>query len=122
LGLIDEIFTSDHVEHQPGSPDIHGTAAIKQFITMIQSAFPDVHFTVEDRIIDGDKVAVRWSLRGTHQGEFQSIPPTGRSVTTTGIAIHRFAGNQIEESWDYYDALGLLQQLGVLPPPGQAEA
>lgn len=120
LDLVDAIFTPNYVDHQPGSPDIHGPAGLKQFISMLRSAFPDVRFTVEDRLVEGDKIAVRWSMQGTNQGEFQGIPPTGRSVTTTGIAIHRFAGNQIQESWDYFDALGLLQQLGVIPTPGQA--
>ena len=87
---------------------------------MFRHAFPDTQFTVDERIVDGNRIAVRWMMRGTHQGEFQGIPPTGKAVTVTGIAIHRFAGNQIQESWDCYDALGLLQQLGVIPTPEQA--
>jgi len=120
LDLVDTIFTPDHVDHFSGEPDIHGTAGLKQFLGMFRRAFPDTQFTVEDRIVEGDRIAVRWTMHGTHQGEFQGIPPTGQSVTLTGIAIHRFAGAQIQESWDCYDALGLLQQLGAVPPSGPA--
>jgi steroid delta-isomerase-like uncharacterized protein len=115
LDLVNELFTPDYVEHQPGAPDIHRPEGMKQFLAMLRTAFPDAHFTVEDRIVDGDKIAVCWTMRGTQQGDFQGIPPTGRSVTLTGMAIHHFADNRIQESWDYYDSLGLLQQLGALP-------
>jgi steroid delta-isomerase-like uncharacterized protein len=120
LDLIDAIFTPDYVDHVSGGPDIPGPAGLKQFLGMFRQAFPDAQFTVEDRIVDGDRIAVRWTMQGTHQSEFQGIPPTGKAVTVTGIAIHRFAGDQIQESWDCYDALSLLQQLGVIPTPGQA--
>jgi len=120
LDLIDTIFTPDHVDHVSGGPDIPGPAGLKQFVSMFRRAFPDAQFTVEDRIVDEDRIAVRWTMHGTQQGAFQGIPPTGKAVTVTGIAIHRFAGDQIQESWDCYDALGLLQQLGVIPTQGQA--
>jgi len=120
LDLIDTIFTADYVDHLSGGPDIPGPAGLKQFVGMFRGSFPDAQFTVEDRIVEGDRIAVRWMMRGTHQGEFQGIPPTGTSVTVSGIAIHRFAGDQIQESWDYFDALGLLQQLGAIPPSGPA--
>jgi len=118
LDLVDTIFTPDHVDHFAGGPDIHGPAGLKQFLGMFRRAFPDTQFTVEDRIVEGDRIAVRWTMHGTHQADFQGISPTGNPVTVTGIAIHRFAGDQIQESWDCYDALGLLQQLAVIPPSG----
>ena len=120
LDLVDVIFTPNYVDHLAGGPDIPGPAGLKQFLGMFRRAFPDAQFTVEDRVVEGDRIAVRWRMQGTHQGEFQGIPPTGKAVTVSGIAIHRFAGDQIQESWDSYDALGLLQQLGAIPAPGQA--
>ena len=95
-------------------------------ISLRYESVPSAHapgltnLTVEDRIVEGERIAVRWTMHGTHQGDFQGIPPTGKAVTVTGIAIHRFAGAQIQESWDCYDALGLLQQLGAIPPAGAA--
>jgi steroid delta-isomerase-like uncharacterized protein len=119
LDLVDDLFTPDYVDHAHASPEIHGPQGLRQFVSVLANAFPDRRFTVEDRVIDHDRMAVRWTLRGTHEGEFAGIPPTGKQVTVTGISIHHFAGDKIQESWDYYDALGLLQQFGVLPRPGQ---
>ncbi len=119
LDLIDELFTPDYVDHAPPGPDLQGRDGIRQFVMMVRSAFPDAHFTVEDRIVEGNTLVARWTMRGTHQGEFAGVPATGKPVVLTGIAIHRFADDQIQESWDYYDALGLLQQLGAIPTPDQ---
>ena len=120
LNLVDAIFTPDHVDHFSGGPDIQGPAGLKQFLGMFRQAFPDAQFTLDDRIVGDDRIAVRWTMHGTQQGEFQGIPATGNLVTVTGMAIHHFAGEQIQESWDYFDALGLLQQLGAVPPPEPA--
>ncbi len=116
LDLIDTIFAPDYVDHVSASPEIHGLEGIRAFAGTVRTAFPDAQFTVEDRIVAGDKLVARWTMHGTHQGEFAGIPATGKQVTLTGIAIHRFEGDKIRESWDYYDALGLLQQLGAIPP------
>jgi len=85
---------------------------------MLHMAFPDVRLTIEDMVAEGDKVAVRWAWSGTHRGEYMGIAPTGKEVTYTGITIHRITGGKIVESWDEVDNLGLMQQLGVAPPPG----
>jgi predicted ester cyclase len=74
--------------------------------------------TVEDSVAGGDKVAARVTFRGTHEGEFQGIPPTGKQVTFTSIEFNRMAGNQVAEHWVELDLLGLLQQLGAIPPAG----
>jgi predicted ester cyclase len=79
-----------------------------------------MQFTIEDVITEGDEVVVRWTVRGTHQGEFMGIPPTNNRVTLTGMSIERVSGDKIVETWDSYDAMGLMQQLGVIPEPGQA--
>jgi predicted ester cyclase len=84
---------------------------------MLREAFPDLHFTVEDQIAAGDRVVTRWAGTGTHEGEFQGIPPTGRKVRISGIDIDRFASGKVVECWPEVNELGLLQQLGVLPAP-----
>jgi steroid delta-isomerase-like uncharacterized protein len=81
------------------------------------AAFPGLHISIEDVIAQGDKVAVRITWQGTHQGEFMGIPPTGKPVTVTGINLYRVANGKIVEEWWQEDILGLMQQLGVLPPP-----
>ncbi len=91
------------------------TKGEKQYIVLFHAAFPDAHITLEDTIAEEDKVASRWILRGTHQGELRGVPPTGKQVTVTEIGINRIAGGKFEESWVNFDVLGLLQQLGVIP-------
>lgn len=117
---IDEFIALNHVDHAapPGMPG--GLEGVKQTINMYLTAFPDLHFTVEDMIAEGDKVAVRLTTRGTQQGEFMGVPPTGKHTTVTAIDINRFAGGKCVEHWLQMDTLGLLQQLGVVPAPGQA--
>jgi steroid delta-isomerase-like uncharacterized protein len=113
--LIDEVYASDVVWHEPDR-DIHGTEEAKQFVSLYKTAFPDMTITVEDVIAEGDKVVTRVTLRGTHQGETEEFgPPTGRQVEGKGVTISRIEGGQIVEDWDIYDNLSLLQQLGRAP-------
>src|SRR5947209_5246280 len=86
LDLIDEVIAADYVGHEPDE-DLHGPEGVKQFITMFRSAFPDLHLTVEDEIAEGDRVASRFTVRGTHQGELMGIPPAGKQVTVSRITI-----------------------------------
>ena len=90
----------------------------KAYVSAFRVAFPDLHATVEDQIAEEGKAAMRFTARGTHKGEFQGIPPTGKQVTLSGIDIQRIVDGKIVENWVSLDALGLLQQLGVLPPMG----
>jgi predicted ester cyclase len=85
---------------------------------MYRTAFPNIHVTIEDQIAEGDKVVTRWTGHGTHQGELMGIPPTNKAVTVTGIAIDRIVAGKIVEHWENFDQLGMLVQLGVVPPPG----
>ena len=116
---IDEFIAPNHVDHAapPGLPG--GIEGAKQTLTMYLTAFPDLHFTVEDLIAEGDKVVARLTARGTQQGAFMGIPSTGKQVTVTAIDINRIAGGKSVEHWLEMDTLGLLQQLGVAPMPGQ---
>jgi len=98
---------------------IQGIDAYKQFLSMYLTASPDLHFTIEDQMAEGDKVVTRYTAGGTHLGPFMGIPPTGKQVTATGMSIIRVANGKIVEEWANGDDLGLLQQLGVNPMPGQ---
>ena len=120
LAVLDELLAPNFVDRSglPGiAPDREG---YKQFFAMAHSAFPDFHSTLEDMFAEGDKVVQRFTARGTHKGEWMGIAPTGKQMTVSGIAIHRITGGKIVEGWTSMDMLGALQQLGVVPPPGQA--
>jgi steroid delta-isomerase-like uncharacterized protein len=120
LDVADEVYASTFISHDPTTPEGQGSPeAVKQFVNTYLSAFPDGHTTVEDSIAEGDKVAYRWTFRGTHQGELMGISPTGKQVEITGITINRLSGSKIEEQWNNFDQLGMLQQLGVAPAPRQ---
>ena len=119
LSRVDELFADNHIFRAAGSPPLD-REDYRQMIAHFQDAFPDGRNTSEDLLAEGDKVVQRWTFRGTHQGAFQGIPPTGRPVTLTGISIWRVDGGTIVESWHELDTLGLMQQLGVIPTPGQA--
>ncbi len=119
LAALDEFNPPTYVLHSPGSLPMNREAA-KQFITVFQTAFPDLQQTIEDMLAEEDKVVQRVTFRGTHQGEFQGIPATGRHITVTGMNISRVTEGKIVEDWFAFDALGLLQQLGVVPTLGQA--
>jgi steroid delta-isomerase-like uncharacterized protein len=119
--LVDELVDPSYVAYDPASPEpIRGTEGLKQLIRGYKSAFPDMDFRIEDEIAEGDKVVTRWIARGTHQGELFGIAPTGKQATVNGITIDRFSGGKIVESWNNWDALGLMQQLGAIPQMAQA--
>ncbi len=120
LDVIDEILAADYILHFPAG-DIRGPEGYKQFVIMYRTAFPDIQFTVDDQIAEGDKVVTRFTITGTHKGEFMGIPPTGVQVTVTGIVFDRNAGGKILEGWANNDALGMLQQLGMELKPKEVE-
>ena len=119
LDLVDELCTTTHVYHNPPTT-LHGREEFKQLLSLYITAFPDARLTVEDQIGEGDKVVTRYTFRGTHQADLMGIPPTGKQVTVTGMIITRIGNGKSEEGWLNFDALGMLQQLGVIPTPGQA--
>ena len=122
MSVIDELFAADFVNHDPTQPATRDLAALKQFMLARQAAFPDQRTTIEDLFVEGDRVAKRWTWRGTQTGEFNGIPPTGRQVTIAGIDILRVSDGKIQEIWWGYDMLGVLQQLGVIPVPEETPA
>ncbi len=117
--VLDAYLSRDFGLHMPGSPP-QDQAGMKDVLTMIYGAFPDFHTTFEDLVAEGDKVALRMTFSGTHQGEFQGIPPTGKRIMVSAIVIDRIVDGKLAEHWSQFDALGMLQQLGVIPAPGQA--
>ncbi len=121
LDAADEILSPDFVWHGGGGPgeDQRGPEPTKQVASALIAAFPDRRITHEDTLVAGDKVLIRWTMSGTQEGEFAGIAPTGRRVTVTGFDLFRIEGGKIVEMWQELDQLGLLQQLGAVPEPGQ---
>ena len=120
LSIADEIIAADAVGHDPAMDDSHGPDGYKQVIETYRGAFPDLKFTIEDCFSDGDRVCIRWSSTGTNDGELMGMPPTGKSVTGSGISIDKIADGKIVESWIHWDNLGLMQQLGIGEPAAAA--
>jgi steroid delta-isomerase-like uncharacterized protein len=119
ITVADEICSADYVDHDPTNPA--GTlAGLKQTAVEMQRAFPDVQWTVDDLIAEGDKIAARVTMHGTQQGDLMGIPASGRSVMASNFDIIRFEDSKVVEHWGLFDSLGMLQQLGVIPAPGQA--
>ena len=120
LAVADEIIAQDSVNHDPNLGELpRGPEGTKQVVNLYRSAFPDTNLTVEEQLAEGEKVVTRWTGRGTHQGELMGVPPSGNRVEISGITINRISGGKIAESWSNYDALGMMQQIGAIPEPGQ---
>ena len=117
LDAAQEIYAPDYVGHEPTFGDVHGVEGAKQFAATYRQAFPDIQTTMEDQLAEGDKVVTRFTSRGTHQGDTEDFgPPTGNRIEVTGITIERFSEEgKIVEDWTNFDALGLMQQLGLIP-------
>jgi predicted ester cyclase len=116
---LDEVLAPGYRSSLPGWPPLDREGD-KQMVLAFYAGFPDLRPTIEEQVAEGDRVATRVTWRGTHTGTFQDIPPTGTAVTMPVVRIDRIEGGRMAESWVQFDALGLLQQLGVAPAPGQA--
>jgi predicted ester cyclase len=118
--VLDELLAPGYVNHSPFAPGLPtGPEGVPLVIQALTAAFPDLRFTLEDQLAEGDTVVTRRTLRGTHRGELMGIAPTGKPVVVAGINIERVVGGRIVEHWRQSDELGLLQQLGAMPAPGQ---
>jgi steroid delta-isomerase-like uncharacterized protein len=126
LEIADELFAADHRYHDPSIPGVaEGPAGIRQSpgpVVPYQQAFSDAHWHVEDMLAEGDIVVTRWYGTGTQDGDLLGIPAAGRQVLVPGLWVQRFAAGKIIESWQVWDTLGMLQQLGVIPAPAEASA
>jgi steroid delta-isomerase-like uncharacterized protein len=114
---IDELFATDGVTIGLGESDVEvrGPSQFKTFFYNLRTAFPDLHITIEDTLAEGEKVAVRLKIEGTHKGEGIGLSPTGRRISIAGIVIIRFADGKFVEAWNSWDQLGMLRQIGVIP-------
>jgi steroid delta-isomerase-like uncharacterized protein len=113
---VTELFAASAVFHYPLIPEpLRGTEALTQFFSGVHRAFPDIHFVVNDVFAEGDKVAVRWTVRGTFKGEYAGIAPTGKQGTVSGVDLFALVDGKVTENWVNYNTLGFMQQLGVIP-------
>ncbi len=121
IDLVDELLAPDYVNHSPGIPgQPAGPEGVKAVVSMFQNGMPDLRVIVEDMIAEDDKVAVRYTLEGTHEGELFGIPPTGRRLSIKSITVERVSEGKIREHWRITDSLDMMQQLGVIPVPEHA--
>ncbi len=124
LSTLDAICAQCHprfvVTRGVVEPAPQGIAGLKNLITGLRAAFPDLHATIEDQIAEGDKVVSRLTVRGTHRGEIFGIPATGKPFSVSGVSIWEVRGGQLIQEWVSWDALGMMQQLGAVPPSRQA--
>ena len=111
LAPIDEFFATNYTYHNSSVPLANNLSSLKEFNTAAYSAFPDIHFTLEDMVAEGDKVVYRASARGTHSGEFMGVAATGKQITFTTIVISRIAHGKFQEDWESMDGIYVLQQL-----------
>lgn len=119
LELVDELVSPDLVNHSvpPGLPP--GIEGFRQQASMIRDGLPDLRTNVDDMIAEGDQVVTRWTGTGTHQGELMGVAPTGKTITVSGVGIHRIADGKVVEFRDIFDQLAFMQQLGAIPGPDQ---
>jgi steroid delta-isomerase-like uncharacterized protein len=119
--IIDELVSPDYVGHDPTEPEpIRGPAGIKENLEKYKAGFSDAQVTVDDQFAEGDRVATRWTGRGTHDGEILGIAPTGKQVTVSGLTISTVENGLVVEEQTEWDALGMLIQLGAVPAPTAA--
>jgi steroid delta-isomerase-like uncharacterized protein len=123
LDAVEEIIAPDYVSYEPTSGQTRGIEGARQFAATFRQAFPDLENTIDDMVAEGDKVVVRFKARGTHDGETEAFgPATGKRMDITGITIKRVSEGKIAEAWTNFDALGMMQQLGLIPESAQAES
>jgi steroid delta-isomerase-like uncharacterized protein len=117
LAALEELTAPAYVNHgaPPGVPP--NREGIKQLTAMFRQAFPDGRMSIEDMVAEADRVATRKTFRGTHQGKLMGVPPTGKAIAIGLMDIARLVDGKVVESWHVGDDLGLLQQIGALPPP-----
>lgn len=114
LAVLDEIIDPHQIRYEAGTVrELVGPEGVKQFVQIFITAFPDLQFLVEDVIAEDDKVAVRWTFQGTHNGYLRDIPPTGNSINIPGISFARIANDKFVEYWTSWDAFLLLSELEV---------
>ena len=117
MGSAEEFVWEDVVEQVPLPGQGPGLEGLKDVLRGMRSAFPDIDFSIEEQVCEGDKVASRFEWTGAHRGEFMGVPPTGRRVRVWGVVIDRLVDGRIKDTRILMDTIGLMMQLGALPPP-----
>jgi steroid delta-isomerase-like uncharacterized protein len=113
---VEGYVSNDFVVHgSTATGEVYGADGVRAYFGSLRTAFPDLHFAIEDQIAEGDRVVTRWVAQGTHQGEFQGVAPTGARGRIIGHDIDRIADGKIVECWSIFDELGLMIQLGLVP-------
>lgn len=121
MGVVEEAVTSDYVLHTPAAPEpIQGPDGFKQYKRTLRAAFPDLSVTIEDRVVGEETVVDYYRMRGTHEGEFNGIAPTGTEIEFTGIIIHYLEDGKLAENVAEFNVLDLMEQLGVVEPPEES--
>ncbi len=123
LELISEIISPSHALQAPNvAGSAVGPEAYKRQVLRFLEGYPDLHWTIEDTIAEEDKVVACWTISGTQKGEYLGIPATNKKVSVDGITIHHVANGKIMDSYSNWDALGMMQQIGVVPALGQPKS
>lgn len=115
FAVVHELLAEHLVDHTPLPMQGPGLDGFEQIVTMVCSAFPDLHVQVDDAFSDREKACVRWTARGTNTGLLLGLPPTGEHITISGVDIFRLEHERVVEHWGWFDVVGLMQQLGLAP-------
>ena len=116
--LAHELVSPDAVFHVPGQPEpLRGPGGYMMVLGMMRGGFPDIQWTLEEMVVEGDSVAARFTMRGTHQGAFFGVPPSGKKIAVQAINFYRLSNGQFVEEHGQPDMLGLLMQIGAVPSP-----
>jgi steroid delta-isomerase-like uncharacterized protein len=114
--LADRYYSPDYVNHHPLLPDVKNLDQFKQWCFAFKNGFPDFNVTIEEIVVEGDMTVTRWTLRCTHTGEYMGIPPTGKKAEMSGMTMEHLKDGKSIEAWWNGDDLGMMQQLGIIPP------
>ncbi len=117
----DDFFADTYVHHDPASPHVRDRDGLKETVRAFRAGCPDLQITTDDLVAEGDQVTKRWTIRATHTRDLSGLPPTGKRIALSGLELFRLADGKIVECWTAYDNLSLLQQLGAIPTPEQAQ-
>jgi steroid delta-isomerase-like uncharacterized protein len=117
--LIDEVYSTEYIGHDPDRPAPRRVEDLKQgMVGLLGKVFPDAQYSIEDLVAENDMVVWHWTFHATHQGELMGIPATGKAISFSGVNIFRMNNGRVVEDWVYRDTVGMLRQLGAMPPPG----
>jgi steroid delta-isomerase-like uncharacterized protein len=120
IDLLDELLAPDYINHTPATPELPtGPEGVKGVVSMFRGGMPDLRVVIEDMIAEGDKVATRYTLEGTHEGELFGVPPTAQRLSIKSFTVERVSEGRIRDHWRVSDNLDMMQQLGIVSEPGQ---